>query len=127
MLVADDWRTSTSMEAPSRPLALCYFPLALNPSAMKSPHILNAASNLLGICFILLTSFKIFNISRNTLYDEFIVAAILLFMGSCIFSFLALRKQDKTSETFEKLADYMFLGGLGALFVITALFAASII
>lgn len=96
-------------------------------SNQKSPHILNAASNLLGICFILLTSFKIFNISRNTLYDEFIVAAILLFMGSCILSFLALRKQDKSSETFEKLADYMFLGGLGALFVITLLFAASII
>lgn len=94
---------------------------------MKSPHILNAASNLLGICFILLTSFKIFKISRNTLYDEFIVVAILLFMGSCIFSFLALRKQDKTSDSFEKLADYMFLGGLGALFVITLLFAASII
>lgn len=93
----------------------------------KSPHILNAASNLLGICFILLTSFKIFNISRHTLYDEFIVVAILLFMSSCIFSFLALRNNSRSSVLFEKVADYMFLGGLGALFLITLLFTVSII
>ena len=93
----------------------------------KSPHILNAASNLLGICFILLTSFKIFSVSRHTLYDEFIVAAILLFMSSCIFSFLALRNESRYSRHFEKIADYMFLGGLAALFLITLLFTASII
>ena len=96
-------------------------------SNQKSPHILNAASNLLGICFILLTSFKIFNVSRNSLYDEFIVVAILLFMGSCIFSFLALRNDNRYSLHFEKIADYMFLAGLGALFLITLLFTASII
>ena len=93
----------------------------------KSPHILNAASNLLGICFILLTSFKIFNISRNTIYDELIIICILLFMGSCIFSFLALRDESRLSGTLEKIADYMFLGGLASLFIITILFAYSII
>jgi hypothetical protein len=93
----------------------------------KSPHILNAASNLLGICFILLTSFKIFNISRTTIYDELIVICILLFMGSCIFSFLAIRKEGNNSFFLEKVADYMFLGGLAGLFIITILFAYSII
>ncbi|RYY63864.1 MAG: hypothetical protein EOO13_19145 [Chitinophagaceae bacterium] len=96
-------------------------------SNQKSPHILNAASNLLGICFILLTSFKLFNISRNTVYDELIVLCILLFMGSCIFSFLALRKESSSAGLLEKIADYMFLGGLAALFIITILFAYSII
>jgi len=96
-------------------------------SNQKSPHILNAASNLLGICFILLTSFKIFNISRSTIYDELIVICILLFMASCIFSFLALRNENTSSSLLEKIADYMFLGGLGALFIITLLFASSII
>ena len=96
-------------------------------SNQKSPHILNAASNLLGICFILLTSFKIFNVSRSTWYDEFIVLCIILFMGSCIFSFLALRNENKYSRSFERIADYMFLAGLGALFLITLLFTASII
>jgi hypothetical protein len=96
-------------------------------SNQKSPHILNAASNLLGICFILLTSFKIFNISRSTIYDELIVICILLFMGSCIFSFLAIRNESKSSVFLEKIADYMFLGGLAVLFIITILFAYSII
>jgi hypothetical protein len=31
----------------------------------KSPHILNASSNLLGICFVVLTSLKVLNISKN--------------------------------------------------------------
>ncbi|MFT3980197.1 MAG: hypothetical protein QM687_06975 [Ferruginibacter sp.] len=93
----------------------------------KSPHILNAASNLLGICFILLTSFKVFKLGAGTLYDEFIVVSILLFMSSCILSFLAIRNSMKPNSRYEQLADYFFMSGLISLFVITILFATSII
>ncbi|MBC7935212.1 MAG: hypothetical protein H7Y86_07625 [Rhizobacter sp.] len=67
------------------------------------------------------------NITRNTIYDELIIICILLFMGNCIFSFLALRNESKSSDLLEKIADYMFLGGLGLLFITSLLFASSII
>ncbi|MEI9955810.1 MAG: hypothetical protein WDM90_05735 [Ferruginibacter sp.] len=81
----------------------------------KSPHILNASSNLLGICFVVLTSLKILNISKKSLIDEFTTAAIILFMGSCIISFLSIRGSDKTEKRLEPIADFLFLSGISLL------------
>jgi hypothetical protein len=93
----------------------------------KSSHILSAASNLLGICFILLTSLKLFNIDRKTIIDEVTLVAIVLFMGSCLFSFLSLRSNTKRSNLYERIADFIFLGGLFLLFTTTLLFTFDII
>ncbi|SIS30836.1 hypothetical protein SAMN05421768_108110 [Chryseobacterium joostei] len=76
----------------------------------KSPHILNASSNLLGFSLIIITSLKITKISRSTYLDEFAGVACLLFACSCFFSFLAIRTRNKKREyTFETIADYLFL------------------
>lgn len=72
----------------------------------RSPHILNASSNLLGICFIVLTSLKFFGKSEQTLLDEISFVAIILFMGSCMFSFMSMKV--KKSNNLEKIADYIF-------------------
>jgi len=93
----------------------------------KSSHILSAASNLLGICFILLTSLKLFNIDRKTIIDEITLVAIILFMGSCLFSFLSLRSNTQRSNLYERIADFIFLGGLFLLFITTLLFTFDII
>jgi hypothetical protein len=61
----------------------------------KSPHILNASSNLLGLCFVVLTSLKLFKISQKTFIDELTSVAIVLFMASCILSFLSIRGNIK--------------------------------
>jgi hypothetical protein len=45
-----------------------------------APHILNASSNLLGICFVVLTSLKVLNVAKNTIIDE--VATDYLLMDS---------------------------------------------
>src|SRR4051812_25153124 len=82
----------------------------------KSPHILNASSNLLGICFLVLTSLKILNFSEKTIIDELTTIAIILFMASCILSFLSIRGMDNKSTVFEKVADISFLIGLLLLF-----------
>lgn len=92
----------------------------------KSPHILNASSNLLGICFIVLTSLKLLDKSEKTVIDEVTIVAIIFFMTSCIFSFLSIRGM-KSSERLEKIADFIFLGGLLLLFVTTILFSMNII
>ena len=93
----------------------------------KSPHILNASSNLLGICFIVLTSLKVMNISNKTIIDEVTIAAIILFMTSCIFSFLSIRGKYTNSERLENIADIVFIGGLSLLFITTILFSLDII
>ena len=93
----------------------------------KSSHILNASSNLLGICFIVLTSLKILNISAKTIIDEITLLSIILFMASCILSFLSIRDKEGKSELYESIADIIFLAGLSLLFITSILFSLNFI
>jgi hypothetical protein len=93
----------------------------------KSSHILNASSNLLGLCFVVLTSLKLLNIAHKTIIDELTTVATILFMASCILSFLSIRGNIRNSSKLESIADYFFLGGLGLLFVTTVLFSFNLI
>lgn len=85
----------------------------------KSIHILNTSSNLLGICFIVLTSLKVLNLTGKTLIDEFTAVAIFMFMVSSLLSFLSLKSNSEKSYRYEKIADIIFLLGLFSLFIIT--------
>lgn len=99
----------------------------MTPENNKAPHVLNASSNLLGICFIVLTSIKVLKLSEKTLIDEITVCAIILFMTSCILSFLSIRTLAARSDRFERIADYAFLAGIFLLFATTLLFSFNII
>lgn len=92
----------------------------------KSPHILNASSNLLGLCFVVLTSLKLLNISHRTIIDELTGCAIVLFMASCFLSFLSIRG-SRVGRRAETAADYLFLTGIILLFLTTLLFSFNII
>lgn len=93
----------------------------------KSPHILNASSNLLGLCFVVLTSLKLLNIAGKTIIDELTTLAIMLFMAACILSFLSIKGSIKKSGRLESIADIFFLAGLSLLFITTILFSFNII
>lgn len=93
----------------------------------KSSHILNASSNLLGICFVVLTSLKILKVSETTIIDELTAVTILVLMASSIFSFLALRSGSKRAIQYEKIADTIFLIGLFLLFGTTMLLTFNLI
>jgi uncharacterized membrane protein YkgB len=93
----------------------------------KAPHILNASSNLLGICFVVLTSLKLLNVSKTTIIDEVATVDIVAFTASCLLSFLSLRNNSPKSYLFEKIADIIFIAGIGLLFVTAILFAFDII
>ena len=95
-----------------------------NQKNEKSPHILNASSNLLGLCFVVLTSLKILNFSHTTLIDELTIVASILFMISSILSFLSIRGNI---SRYENIADIAFLLGLIMLFVTIILFSFNII
>lgn len=88
----------------------------------KSPHILNASSNLLGFCLLIITSLKITNSDGNTYLDEFSGVAAMLFAVSCIFSFMSIRaKNEKHQNIFESIADVLFFGALICIFFAVAL------
>lgn len=87
----------------------------------RKPHILNTSANLLGFCFIVLTSVKISKLEESTYIDEGAALAILIFICSCILSFLAMRSKNINSKKMENTADILFLFGLIVLLVTTIL------
>ncbi|PTS94737.1 hypothetical protein DBR11_22630 [Pedobacter sp. HMWF019] len=93
----------------------------------KSSHILNTSANLLGLCFIVLTSVKVSKMGGVTVIDETAALAIFLFMISCILSFLSIRRGDAASDKLEKIADIAFLSGLIILFVTTMMITFNVI
>lgn len=93
----------------------------------KSPHILNTSATLLGLCFIVLTSIKINNLTEATIIDELTVVAIVMFMTSSILSFLSMRNSKMPSVRYEKIADIIFLLGLFSLFATAILISFKLI
>lgn len=77
-------------------------------------HILPTAAHLLGLCFILLSFIKLENLLAATLIDESLGFVILLFLFASIFSYAAMRSY-RHSERYERIADLVFLIGLGFL------------
>lgn len=89
----------------------------MNSNSNKSVHILNASTNLMGFSFLILTSLKVFNLSSNTLIDEFMAISVTVFVLSCLFSFFSIRSTTfEKSNFYERIADYIFLVGLLMLF-----------
>ena len=100
------------------------FMIFMNP---KSPHILNASSNLLGLCFIVLTSLRLLKVEDRTAMSILATVAITLFMTSTLLSFLSLKRESIFSKRMEKIADYVFIAGTLFLYAITLLIALNLI
>lgn len=99
----------------------------MNEQDNKSPQILNSASNLLGFCFVVLTSIRFFKLSDTTIIDQVTAICFVLFMFSCLCAFLSIRSKTKRADLYETLADYSFLAGLIVIFVMTLLFLMELI
>ena len=99
----------------------------MNNKNDKSPHILNTSSNLLGFCFIVITSLRVLNLDGKTIIDELTSIAMIMFMISSVLSFLSMRYSKLRGDWFEKVADIIFLTGLFFLFVITMFITFDII
>jgi hypothetical protein len=76
-----------------------------------SRHILPTSSNLLGLCFVILTFIKLSKIANETIIDESIGILIIIFLTSSVFSYFSMRAK-RNAEFYEKIADSIFLGGL---------------
>jgi len=82
-----------------------------SPQQETQPHILNAASNLLGICFVLITGLKVSGAGNTTRLDEIAIFTAMLFVASCLLSYASIRTSKQTL-LLERLADICFLLGL---------------
>ena len=90
----------------------------------KSPHILNAASNLLGFCFVVLTTLKALKLDYVRKIDELTAASIFLLMLAIMFSFLSIRNRK---VAWERLADLSFILAILCLFVVTLIVTFDVI
>jgi hypothetical protein len=80
----------------------------------RHPHILNASTNLLAICFIIIGGLKFSDLDAKSYADEVAWAATTLLFLSTLSSYLAIRS-DGTRPWLSDLAEWSFLGGVFAL------------
>jgi multisubunit Na+/H+ antiporter MnhF subunit len=81
----------------------------------RHSHILNAASNLLGIAFVIIAGLNVTRLTGRTFADEVAWAAAVLLSLSCLLSYLAIRSEPNGARA-ESWADIAFMLGLLALF-----------
>lgn len=81
----------------------------------RNPHILNAASNLLGIALVIIAGLNVAHNAKDTSADEVAWAAAISLSLSCLLSYLAIRTATPELR-YERAADRVFLAGLLLLF-----------
>jgi len=90
----------------------------------RHPHILNAATTLLGICFVIIGGLKLTDQNPKSYSDEIAWLAAALFCASILVSYSAIRANDaKPWQT--ACADWAFLGGIVAL--VTSMMVGAIV
>jgi hypothetical protein len=101
--------------------------MKINDKNKKAQYILNASSNLLGLCFLALTSLRFLKSSQRTLIGKMDVITIFFFVVSCVLSFLSIRGSIKRGRLFEWIADLLlFTGGMLVIFVTSILVALNV-
>ncbi len=94
----------------------------------KSPHILTAASNLLGFSFLAITSITSLGLADRTLLDEILGFCMFACAVSSLLSFASLRTRSRQkSDRYELIADVIFLVTLVVLTAAAGLLAVDII
>lgn len=79
---------------------------------MQRPtHILNAASNLLGIALVIIAGLNVSHVADQSFADEIAWIAAIGLASSCLLSYLSLR-HERPNQIFERWSDRIFLLGL---------------
>lgn len=80
---------------------------------MQRPsHILNAASNLLGIALLIIAGLNVSHIADKSFADEIAWMAAVCLAASCLLSYLSVRREQRPGQSFEHWADRIFILGL---------------
>ena len=77
----------------------------------RSPHLLNASTNLLGFSFVIIGALKLTNSNARSYSDECAWVASGFFLAAILFSYWAIRRND-SNAVLTTAADVTFLAGL---------------
>jgi hypothetical protein len=80
----------------------------------RPPHILSASTNLLGICFIIITGLRLANANARSYADEVAWLAALFLFVAAMTAYLSIRNENARPWQVT-VADAAFLGGMCAL------------
>ncbi len=84
-----------------------------------TPHILNTSSNLLGLCFIVITYLRTMGYPSGSYTDRIVGLAAIFFTVSSFFSFLSMKSSTERKIVHrEIIADASFFLGMATLMVI---------
>ncbi|UAJ10742.1 hypothetical protein [Polymorphobacter megasporae] len=86
----------------------------------RHPNILNAATNLLGVCFFILTGLRLTHSTAITYADEVAWVAALCLLCSTFLSYVVIRS-ERPRQWIERIAEATFFAGIGLLTVAVAL------
>lgn len=90
----------------------------------KTHHILNAASNLLGISLLIIAGLHISDQARRTIADEIAWVGAVCFSASCWLSYLEIRSEGESGRL-EGWADKAFMLGMVTLLASVLVLATS--
>lgn len=95
-----------------------------------SIHIFSVSAALVGVCLTVIGIFRAVGELKHfsTLGDNILAIDAMIFLGSCIFAYSALRsKTAKTKHRLEKIADALFIFGLSLMAIVCAIIAYTFI
>ncbi len=91
-----------------------------------SVHIFGVSAAMVGACLTVIGLFRLTDKLRNisSFGDEMLAVDAVVFLASCVFSYLALRaRRNRRWVRIERVADLLFLCGLCLMAVVCALIA----
>lgn len=91
----------------------------------RPPHILNASTNLLGICLVIITGLKLASANHRSLADELAWVSATLLFAAALNAYLAIRNHGARAWQ-ARVADITFLAGMSALAVSVLIAAISL-
>ena len=80
-------------------------------------HIHSNAAQLSGVSVMVLTLFYSLGVPKESLGDELLTLSVVLFVCATIMSYIAIRHER--AVLVERIADWLFLGGLVALLFVS--------
>lgn len=93
-------------------------------------HIFSVSAAMVGVCLTVVGIVRLIaGMTRiETLADDGLALGALLFLGSCLLSYVALRgRSRKRSYTLERVADMLFLTGLSLLAIVAVVITYALI
>ena len=79
-------------------------------------HVFNGATTMAGVCVTIIALFHVMKMSIGTYADELLAANTCIFITAALFSYMALRKENKSR--IEDIADILFFIGMGIMMVV---------